>query len=408
MTDDITKILENNKKVKDLIILENEIDEINKKINTIDIDLKKDEYDRLMCELSIKNMNLMYSKQKLDEESKKIFENVKIFFEYNRLVEKIKLIEKKSKKSNDLVLTENSEGRKKEIDSKLVEYYNKCVDNKKNLSKDFSKAIAFLNSYNLQNNKENEVKIENKKEENKNEENKNEIVNDYVGLASLRYNNPVIEENKNEEKNKNHLKLPFMTKVKKYAVGFTIGLAAVISVLSFGATKNNKNIKTKANIEQEENTEENMNEISVEKQIDDILNEEEKTTDNNDTIISSEKEKVITNLEVEEIKEKTLKDNLNVSPSSKIMTNQYDATNYENGKHPYYDSSEQRTIEGIVYKLPDGTIKTARTEADISYYSNIEGALVTAYLTYSKYGVEGFYSINDVVDNKSKKLTKKL
>ena len=401
MLDDVTKIIKSNKKIEELFEIEDEITEIKRKLNDID-DLEEDngKYDKLMCEVSAKEMKMKYLKEKLDKDGLELFENIKIFLKYNKITAKIKEIEKRSKKSNNVVLTENSEGRKKEIDRNLVDFYNICVEKKKKLSKDFTKAIKFLENYKPKK----EEKIVEPKKETKRMENEN----NYVGIANIRYNSKTIEEDEEEVKEEKK-KVSFLNKAKKYAVGFVVGVAAIASVIAFGGTKEEKTVKNNVSIEKEadvkDEEKETKVEVTIEKQIDNIIAEEEKIKEiDENTEVTDE---IITDVTVE-IENPALGDNLNVSDTSKIMCNQYDATNYENGKHPYYSNTEQRTIEGIVYKLPDGTIKTARTDAEISKYSSIDGAEVTAYLTYSKYGVEGFYSIHDVVLDNSKTLTKKL
>ena len=182
MLDDVTKIINNNKKIEELFEIEEEISEIKKKINDIDdLEEDNDKYDKLMCEVSAKEMKLKYIKEELDKDSLNLFENIKVFYKYNKLTARIKEIEKRSKKSNNLVSTENSEGRKKEIDRNLVDYYNVCVENKKKLSKDFTKAINFLNNYEP---KKEEKILEETKKETRILENEN----NYFGIANIRYN----------------------------------------------------------------------------------------------------------------------------------------------------------------------------------------------------------------------------
>ena len=402
MYDNIAKIIKSNKKIEELIEIEKKIVELKENLEKID---KKDSvYDNLMCEISVREMKLEYAKKRLDKESLKIYENLEMFSEFNKLTEKIKKMEKKSKKSHNLVVTENSEGRKKEIDSDFVDYYNLCVENKKKLSKNFSKAISFFSNYEPKK----EIVIEKVKEEIKPEVKKVGEKTNYVGIACISYTNPalekkdIIEEIPQENKKK---VIPFINKIKKYAVGAVVGLAALASVISFGGSKENKNTTNNVRIETEADANEKIkefeNNVSMEKQIDTILAVENKKNVINELPI------IETDVEItEELINPTLGDNLKVSDTAKIMCDQYEATNYENGKHPYYNSNEERTIEGVVYRLPDGKIKTARSEDEVCNFESIDGAEVTAYLTYSKYGVEGFYSVQDVIVEKT--LTRKL
>ena len=406
MIDDVEKIVKSNKKIEDIIILENELNELRRKIGVIDAFKDQKEYDKLKCEEAIKEMNLANRKRKLDKYSLSTLKNISIFYEYNRITEKMKMIEKKSKKSENLVETVNSEGRKKEIDSNFVDFYNSCVEKKKRINKEFKKSLEFLSHYKLPEEKE-EVK-EKEIEHTKVEEQK--PTTGYLSLVTKK------EEPEQEEvsKEKNSGKIiPFFRRVKKYALGAAIGIVALASLITFGGAKENKNVKNTVKYETEDDALDNsVSEIKetettvavdLEQQIDNMLDEEEKLD-----IIETDQDR-IEEAELDKVENPTLGDNLKVSDSSKIMRNQYDATNYENGRHPYFDNNEQRTIQGVVYQMPDGTIKTARSEAEIAVLESIEGAQVTAYLTYSQYGVEGFYSIQDVVlENNVKTLSKKM
>ena len=228
MLDDVTKIIKSNKKIEDLFKIEDEITEIKRKINDID-DLSEDndKYDKLMCEVSVKEMKMKYIKEKLDSDSLDLYENLRVFSKFNKITAKIKEIEKRSKKSNNLVLTENSEGRKKEIDRNLVDFYNICVEKKKKLSKDFNKAIKFLDNYDKK--KEEKIVVEKPKVEEKKQEEKN-IENNYVGIANIRYNNQTKEQDDDTEVVETQRKVSFMNKVKKYAISAAIGIVAFASI----------------------------------------------------------------------------------------------------------------------------------------------------------------------------------
>ena len=209
-----------------------------------------------------------------------------------------------------------------------------------------------------------------------------------------------------EEKPKNTIS--FINKIKRYAAVSVIGFTALASAISFGNAKDNKDTKKEISIENDADTENEMKsieEVNIEHQMDEIL--ADNIVDQIDEIEENEIDDE--NLEViVETKKPTLNDNLKVLDSSKIMCDQYAATYYENGKNPYYDSNQTRTVEGVVYQFSDGSIKTARSEDEVSYFESI-GGNITAYLTYSEYGVEGFYSIQDVVlEDCAKTLTKKL
>ena len=80
MLDDITEIINSNEKVEQLVRLENEISKLKQKIRKIDQIKDKEEYDRAMCEKAVKEMNLKYAKGRLDEDSIKAYENIRIFF----------------------------------------------------------------------------------------------------------------------------------------------------------------------------------------------------------------------------------------------------------------------------------------------------------------------------------------
>ena len=395
MIDEIAKIIKKNKKVEEIVNLEERISELKIKISKLDKEKDKEIYDRLMCEEAIKEMQLKASKKELDKDSLELLENINIFSEYNRIAEKIKKIEKQSKKSNDVVLTANSEGRKKEIDSDFIDYYNKCVETKSRMKKSFTKAFNFLNNYEYKENKR-EITIKEEKRVEKNDDIK--IIPLYPSYTTkkIEEEQTVVEETKEK-------KIPFIQRMKKYAIGVAVGIVAIASLVSFGGSKDTKNNKTetKSTYEEDdialEDNNQNVESISFEEQISMALSEGSKEDDLEIIITDQE---IVDEEVVEEDKELTIGDNLEVSETSRIMRNQYDATNYENGLKPYYDNDEERTIEGVVYRFADGTIKTARSEEDVINYQSIDGAEVTAYLTYSKYGVEGFYSIQDVENDK--------
>ena len=239
------------------------------------------------------------------------------------------------------------------------------------------RAFNMLNSYEIVEKDEEEVKKEQKD-----------------SLILNRSEMPKMEVATKEEVNSNlkpGLSIDLKNKIRKGITAIALGAAVFASLVSFGGSKKTSTDSTK--IAKEITYDLNKNKEENEKEIADT-SLSDNTTSNSVEIVK----KSIAQESIEEIQEAELSigSNIELEDNSKIMCDEYDATYYENVKKPYYDSSEYRAVEGVVYELPDGTITVARNSDEINYCENISGRNITAYLTATQYGIEGFYNVDDV------------
>ncbi|MBE6161378.1 MAG: hypothetical protein E7158_04080 [Firmicutes bacterium] len=376
ITTNILDIIKSNKKIEQIIEIEKRLDKIKCEIkeakNSSEIMHLKKLLDTEM-QLKIDQTKL---KDILNKEELELYKNIMIYLEYNNYADEIRKIEKISKKSSYLDSTVNSEGRKKEIDRNLVTYYNSCVSKKNEISKEYMRAFNILQSYKLTDD------ISQEKEIKKSEE--------VVPVITINESKQEIKEDSSK------IEKAYKRKMKKFLTGLALGVAAYVSLFSFGNSKNTQT-KEDARIEKETTFETNDIEDTVNvtsNQIKDDKNAEKR-------VITHEFVDKISSVKTEgESESLTIGDSFTVSNDSKIMVDEYEATYYENGKTPYYNSDEYRVVEAVVYEMPDGKIVVARNKDEIDYCECVNGKNVTAYLSSSQYGIEGFYNSQDVIARK--------
>ena len=191
-------------------------------------------------------------------------------------------------------------------------------------------------------------------------------------------------ENLRDKSRKNRLKV----KICAFA------LAATALVCSF-LPKGNSNSKKNAD---------------VSKPVSSVIDTTDNESKDDNIIIEEPTEKVeiptekVEELVVEEEKDCSLGDTINIENNAYIYTNSYDATDKTNNYTPYYDSSYDREVVGVTYEL-DGNLytiyKTDPTALDKINELENKGAKQTAVLvvrsdlTYTN-DYEGYYNVDSV------------
>lgn len=393
------------------------------------------------------------------EEVQKLNNYLNIYAQYQYLTLKIKTAERLSKKSqNKKVSTQNAEGRKKEIDQDFIEEYNQWVTQKKNLQKEYLHTYNILMDYDIRllttpkkevesvsvenefsqnlddieltlyqksdeellkevenqmkeilngHSKENKGKkrllyyqgekyqisersygkfrslnyqkrnLEKKIAEQKEEPKNTAISTPEESKPSVEKENPIVEipTNSVSIKSVNSKKRKDMKKrIKRIALAATIAITTVTSIF---AQKTINLSRAESAIEHEIDHEDHTSTIDVQEIENDIKPAE------------------IASLNVEDM-QMNLQDKFTVLDNTQIYSNEYDMAKGVHGKSMLFDHQKQRECAGIVFKLPNGEVKIAKSDEQIQNYNNIHAEL-EGYLAQNEHGYEGFFQAEDTI-----------
>lgn len=277
--------------------------------------------------------------------------------------------------------------RFKELLSSLKDDINNDIELKKQNPRLFNNLISKINNI--------ERQVENKiLGQNKPQYNEPELENDFDDVEQINETeNRQPEEHEVVEKREAPEKLK--DKIKKNFKRIVAGALAVLSISSFGFGLSNYKRK---------NNNINYNPSNIVYNVDDDIND---LSNNFDDIIEAQKNIEFKIFETNEnTNVNSIPTTINVNKNARIYDDSYSAVRKENSEKPYYGYDMNRSVFGVTFKMPDGSLRTLYKDNKNfnDEYKELynQGGSIEAYLTGNENGYEGFWNVNDVSTGKKR------
>ena len=239
----------------------------------------------------------------------------------------------------------------------------------------------------------------------------NQVENKIVKENTLQYEEPILEDDfddieektsENEQEPEEHEVVEkreapekLKDKIKKNFKRIVAGALAVLSISSFGFGLSNYKRK---------NNNINYNPSNIVYNVDDDIND---LSNNFDDIIEAQKNIAFKTFQTNENTDvNSIPTSININNNARIYDDSYSAVRKENPEKPYYGYDMNRSVFGVTFKMPDGSLRTLYKDNKNfnDEYKELynQGGSIEAYLTGNENGYEGFWNVNDVSTGKKR------